>query len=160
MQTLFCDVDNTINNHFKRIKKWTDRNGKCNWKKAFLYNEIMKDKVLDGAKEAISHFACFYKIVFLTARNFPHAYNVTKDWLDKNNFIYDEIIVVKSSKEKLKYVIEPDCLFIDDLSRKHEINPPYTVWYNDVISELDRLNVNYEIFYNNWDYIVEKYLAC
>lgn len=142
MTTLFCDIDNTINNHFERIQRWT-KNGKCNWKKAFSYKEIMKDKVLPGSIEVIEKLSTKYKIVFLTARNFGHAYKVTKDWLDEKGFIYEKIIVVKNSKEKIKYIKkEKDCLLIDDLSRKHETNPPYTILYDDVIDKLNRLKIN------------------
>jgi len=152
---LFCDIDSTINNHWERIKKFTT-NGRCDWSKAFSREEIMKDKVLQGSKEALQELSSRYEIHFLTARPFDNAYEITKDWLDSNGFSYESIIVVNSSMEKLKYVIEPNCLFIDDFSKKHEIHPPYKILYWDVIKELNKNNVDYEIFKNNWQEILER----
>jgi len=42
---LYCDIDSTINKHWKRIQRFSV-NGKCNWDKAFSQVEIMKDEVL------------------------------------------------------------------------------------------------------------------
>jgi len=149
MKKLFCDIDSTINNHWERVQRFTD-NGVPDWNKIFSREEIMKDRVLDGAKEALKELSTEYEIHFLTARPFEDAYSITKDWLDKNNFEYKSIIVVNRSMDKLSYVTEPECLFIDDLSRKHETHPPYTILYWDVIKELNRNNVNYKIFNGDW----------
>ena len=155
MKKLFCDIDSTINNHWERIQLFTV-NGKCDWSKAFSEEEILKDKILPGSKSALKILSNYYEIHFLTARPFPNAYNITKKWLDLKEFEYKSIIVVNKSMDKLKYVTEPGCLFIDDLSRKHETNPPYKILYWDVIKELDKSNVDYELFKNNWDEIVKK----
>ena len=108
--------------------------------------------------EALTQLSSLYEIHFLTARPFKDAFNITKTWLDQNDFFYKSIIVVNQSMDKLKYVIEPNCLFIDDLSRKHETNPPYKILYWDVIKELNKNNVNYEIFKNNWEEILKRRL--
>jgi uncharacterized HAD superfamily protein len=157
MKKLFCDIDSTINNHWERIKRFTNE-GKCDWGKAFSKEEILKDKVLPGSLEALTQLSSLYEIHFLTARPFKDAFNITKTWLDQNDFFYKSIIVVNQSMDKLKYVIEPDCLFIDDLSRKHETNPPYKILYWDVIKELNKNNVDYEIFKNNWEEILKRRL--
>ena len=155
MKKLFCDIDSTINNHWERIQKFTDK-GVCDWNKAFSKEEILKDKILPGALEALVKLSSIYEIHFLTARPFQDAYSITKTWLDQNGFLYKSIIVVNKSMDKLKYVTEPGCLFIDDLSRKHETNPPYKILYWDVIKELNKNNVDYELFKNNWNEIVKK----
>ena len=41
--TLYCDIDSTINDHWKRIKRNTSE-GICNWSRAFSEEEVMKDK--------------------------------------------------------------------------------------------------------------------
>ena len=155
MKKLFCDIDSTINNHWERIQKHTV-NGKCNWNKAFSREEIMKDLPLRGSREALQKLSEKYEIHFLTARPFDDAYSITKDWLDREGFEYKSLIVVNKSMDKLPYVKEPGCLFIDDLSRKHETNPPYKILYWDVIRELNKNNVEYEIFKNNWDEILKR----
>ena len=156
MNKLFCDIDSTLNNHWERIQRCTI-NGKCDFSKAFSKEEIMKDKVLDGALESLDKLSLFYEIHFLTARPFDNAYEITKEWLDKNGFKYESIIVVKSPMDKIQHLIKSDCLFIDDLSRRHEIYPPYKILYWNVIRELNRNNIKYEIFKNNWLELEQKY---
>lgn len=153
--TLYCDIDSTINNHWVRIQRNT-HNGRCDWSKAFSEEEIMLDKPLDGALEALEKLSKAYKIVFLTARNFPNAENITKNWLEVNGFKYDDLIVVKRSVDKLEYVTEKDCLFIDDLSKKHEFNPPYVVLYEDTIQALEEYKVNYILFKGDWKEVLLK----
>tara|TARA_Y100000361_G_C11151330_1_gene341265 strand:- start:1140 stop:1613 length:474 start_codon:yes stop_codon:yes gene_type:complete len=149
MKKLFCDIDCTINNHWERIKKFT-KNGSCDFTKAFSRDELMKDKVLPYSKESLKNLSEKYEIHFLTSRPFENAYSITKDWLDSNGFDYTSLIVVKSPMDKLKYVTEDGCVFIDDLSRKHETNPPYKILYWNVIKELNKNNVNYKIFKGDW----------
>lgn len=155
LKKLYCDVDNTINHSWKRVRRWT-KDGVCDFSKAHTREEVMKDEVLPGAKEALEKLSERYEIIFLTARSYKDAYNITKDWLDEQGFNYSSIIVVKNPMEKLAYVRESDCLFIDDLSRGHEVNPPYKVLYWYVIRELNSYNVEYEIFNDNWEEIVER----
>ena len=112
------------------------------WRRQALKGD-MKDEVLPHSKESLIKFSQEYEIHFLTARPYNDAYNITKDWLDEKGFDYKSIIVVKQSMDKLKYVIEPECLFIDDLSRKHEIYDSYKILYWDVISELNKNNVKF-----------------
>ena len=47
-------------------------------------------------------------------------------------------------------------LFIDDLARKHESHPPYTILYHDVIRELDQKGVNYIRFKGDWQEVLEE----
>ena len=147
--TLFCDIDSTINDHWRRIKRNT-KDGKCDWEKAFSEEEVMLDKPLIGSHEALEKLSKLYNITFLTARNFPNAKKITETWLNENNFVYYNLIVVEKSIDKIKFVLEKDCLFIDDLSKKHEYEPPYKVLYNNTISALDKNNVDYILFKGSW----------
>lgn len=152
---LYCDIDSTVNKHWKRIQRNTV-DGKCDWSKAFSEAEVMKDEVLESSQEALRVLSSTYNIVFLTARPFTDAERITAAWLSKNNFVYSKLIIVKSSKEKIPYVTTPGCLFIDDLARKHETNPPYTVLHEDVIEELDSKKVNYIRFKGDWQEVLEQ----
>tara|TARA_R110000803_G_scaffold210801_1_gene283814 strand:- start:521 stop:1000 length:480 start_codon:yes stop_codon:yes gene_type:complete len=158
MYKLFCDIDSTVNDHWKRIQRFTV-NGTCDWHRAFSRDEILKDGVLPNAVESINKLSQKYEVHFLTARPFANAYEITESWLIQSGFTnYNSILIVDKSMDKLKYVTEPNCLFIDDLSRKHETNPPYTILYNDVITMLDHHNVDYELFKNNWNDIIKRRL--
>ncbi|SVD00905.1 uncharacterized protein METZ01_LOCUS353759, partial [marine metagenome] len=95
---LFCDIDSTINNHWKRIQKWTVPkfpNDNID-PKAFTREEVMKDEPLEDALESINELSRYYEIYFLTARDFPEAKSITTDWLNKNGFPYKGVIVVNS----------------------------------------------------------------
>ena len=71
MKILHCDIDSTINNHWVRIQKWSNKKNteKIHWK-AFIKKELMKDQPLDGSKEALDKLSEQYSINFLTARGF------------------------------------------------------------------------------------------
>ena len=155
---LFCDIDGTVNYHCKRIRKWTIPKWpgyKIN-PKAFTREEIMKEEPIEDSIESLKNLSHFYKIKFLSARNFPDAYNITADWLDVNCFTYDELLIVKKPLDKIEILKKhKDCLFIDDLQRGHQYEQ--TEFYNDVIFLLKKHNIRFKIFCNNWKHIVLKY---
>ena len=66
---LICDIDSTINNHWKRIEKWSKDNphNEISWR-AFTMEELMKDDPLPNSKEVLSELSKKYSIHFLTAR--------------------------------------------------------------------------------------------
>lgn len=151
---LYCDVDNTINLHWKRIRRFTV-NGVCDYSKANSYEEVLKDEVLDGSVEAITELSKKYQIHFLTARNYHRAFEVTKEWLDKHKFPYSSIIVVSGPEQKLAH-LNDETVFIDDLSRSHEKNLPYHVLYTEVIKKVKDTGTVFELFHNNWNDIVNR----
>jgi hypothetical protein len=155
-QSLFCDIDSTINNHRERIK----RNTIGGWPgteihpKAFTRKEVMKDKPLRDAVSSLKKLSKVYSINFITSRSWDPDASTTKDWLDLHGFEYNSITIVNSHYEKLKILEKekPD-LYIDDFTI-HQERKNLTL-LEDLISVLP---VPYEIFNNNWDEIVEKYL--
>lgn len=89
-----------------------------------------------------------------------YAYPITQEWLNKNGFIYDSLIVVDSMDDKVKILNNIQCdLFIDDMSWGQKDNGSYVNLYDNAIIKLDEININYEIFNeeNNWIKIVKKY---
>lgn len=158
---LYCDIDSTINNHWVRIKRWALPSfpGSSIDSRAFSREEIMKDDVLPGALNAIKQFSKEWDIHFLTARNFPDAYNITEQWLIQKGFPYNTINVVKKSKDKPPFLVQKQVdLFIDDLSAGQEFGPSYINLYTSTIQELQNKNIKFEIFKNNWDEILERYI--
>ena len=158
---LYCDIDSTINNHWVRIKKWALPSfpGSSIDPRAFSREEIMKDEVLPRALKAIEQFSKEWDIHFLTARNFPDAYNITEQWLTQKGFPFKTINVVKKSKDKPPFLLQRQVdLFIDDLSAGQEFGPSYVNLYISTIQDLQSKNIKFEIFKNNWDEILEKYI--
>ena len=153
--TLYCDLDSTLNDHYRRISRFTIE-GSCDFTAANQMDEVMKDLPLPFAKDSIDTLKEDYNICILIARAYPDAYKITKSWLDKFNFYYDNIIVVERSIDKIKYLNDEDSLFIDDLSRKHESNPPYKILYENTIKELEKRKINYILFKGDWKKVMHK----
>ena len=152
---LYCDIDSTINDHWKRIQRNTV-DGICDWNKAFSKEEVMKDKPLPGVHKALEKLSKLYSIVFLTARSFPDAKNITKAWLSENNFVYYKLIVVNKSIDKIQYLQNKNCILIDDLSKKHERNAPYTILYEDTIEKLKENKIKYILFKGDWNEVLNE----
>ena len=161
MKILFCDIDSTINNHWVRIQKWAQPSfpGTSIHQKAFTREEIMKDLPIENAVESIEKFSKEYDIHFLSARNFPQAWDITKQWLDKWGFTYKSINIVRSSIDKVQFVKQNPCdLFIDDFSKGQEYGNSYEVLYTDTINLLNDMGVNLEVFKGDWNEVVKKYI--
>jgi|TARA_B100000424_G_scaffold226530_1_gene186985 uncharacterized HAD superfamily protein len=161
MKILFCDIDSTINNHWVRIQKWAQPSfpGTSIHQNAFTREEIMKDLPIENAVESIEKFSKEYEIHFLSARNFPEAWDITKQWLDKWGFTYKSINIVRSSIDKVQFVKQNPCdLFIDDFSKGQEYGNSYEVLYTDTINQLNSMGINLEVFKNNWLELTEKYI--
>ena len=161
MKILFCDIDSTINNHWVRIQKWAQPSfpGTSIHQNAFTREEIMKDLPIENAVESIEKFSKEYEIHFLSARNFPEAWDITKQWLDKWGFTYKSINIVRSSIDKVQFIKQYPCdLFIDDFSKGQEYGNSYEVLYTDTINQLNSMGINLEVFKNNWLELTEKYI--
>ena len=162
MKILFCDIDSTINNHWVRIQKWAQPSfpGTSIHQNAFTREEIMKDLPIENAVESIKKFSKEYEIHFLSARNFPQAWDITKQWLDKWGFTYKSINIVRSSIDKVQFVKQYPCdLFIDDFSKGQEYGNSYEVLYIDTINQLNDMGINLEVFKGDWNEVVKKYLG-
>ena len=119
----------------------------------------MKELPIENAVESIEKFSKEYEIHFLSARNFPEAWDITKQWLDKWGFTYKSINIVRSSIDKVQFVKQNPCdLFIDDFSKGQEYGNSYEVLYTDTINQLNSMGINLEVFKNNWLELTEKYI--
>ena len=157
---LFCDIDGTINYHYKRIRKWTLPHwpGDKIDPNAFTREEIQKDEVIPDSVYALKELSNHFDIHFLSARDFPDAYDISKEWLDKNGFTYDSINIVSKPIEKIKFLKKNKSdIFIDDLQRGHHTDK--LEYYHDVIEKLIENGIQFEIFSNNWSAITAKYIC-
>ena len=163
MKNLYCDIDSTINNHWVRIQKWALPRfpGNSIHPNAFTREEIMKDEPLSGAKDILNILSSKYNIHFLSARNFPDAYGITKDWLDKYKFKYTSINIVKSANDKLGFLKNKDCdILIDDLSYGQEHGESYVNLYNNVITKLKNTGINLLLFKGDWSRFIDSKGVC
>lgn len=152
---IFCDLDCTLNNSFERIKRNT-LDKACNWKKAYSYNELMKDKPSNEGREFLNYVIKKHPVYILTARPFQHAKEITLEWLSINKFDFTELIVVRKPKDKISFLSSNDFL-IDDFSRDHEIYEPYVSLDWHLIRELNKKNKKYFIFDGCWESVKKVY---
>lgn len=152
---IYCDIDYTINDHVPRVRKWTNSNGSIDPRYGD-YDEIMLDLANEQAREILNDAKEKYRIVFITARGkFNNAYLSTRDWLIKNNFHYDQIIIVDNFEQKLD-ILKSDHkthLFIDDLTRGHHTDNIEVK--KDNVKKLIYFNIPFIRYDNNWSEIKE-----
>ena len=154
---LYCDLDSTLNNHWKRIKN-NSKNGII-LPSAFSREEIMKDDATLYASMAIRKFHQHgWKIVILTARDFKDAHDITTEWLARKQIYYDDVVCVSSGGDKINYWMKNKSdLFIDDFMGGQEHRHPkfnhklYSYWLD--------VGAIVEVFRNNWKEIVERVLS-
>ena len=157
---LFCDIDGTVTDHSQRIRRWTLPSwpGNAIHPNAFSEEEVMGDKPAFASQEALAKLSEEYDIHWITTRP-AHLETVTLLWLQKHNYPVVSLTLVGNLKDKPAILKrEGAALYVDDLMTDHE--KAKTKLRADVVKELKKLKVKYEIFdpvSNNWSDIVKKY---
>ncbi len=148
------DIDNTVANHFNRIKDFYDPISKSvPYEKAFSPDVVSSFEIIPGAVDGIQKISKQFQIYWLTARK-HHLIDVTKEWLITNNFIIDKLIFVKYFNDKIPHLIKiKPKLFIDDLMYDWLSLKPKQATL--MVSQLLDNNIPYCAFRNNWDEILE-----
>ncbi|CAL1136857.1 unnamed protein product [Cladocopium goreaui] len=115
---LFVDIDNVVALSMERVRRCKGN------KKAYTAAEVMQDKPVPGAAEALRRLREHYFIRFLTARgSYEDPFNVTQTWLDLKGFEYDELIVVDGPESKVAH-LSADSILVDDFTLGHEKEEP------------------------------------
>lgn len=154
---LVCDIDNTVSAQFHRYCRFYSPVEGRVMPQAFDEREIACDEPLSGAVGALNRLAEKFRIVWLSARP-SHQYRMTNEWLVRNGFPLDELILVEKRNDKIPVLIDiRPYVYIDDMKYNYEnIDPRPTT---DFMKCLDENGINYEIFRNNWVEIADKYLG-
>ena len=86
--------------------------------------EVLKDKVIKGASEAVKYISKNHQIYWLSARK-HYLRKATLSWLLTNKFMVDKLVLVEKFSDKIPFLIEwKPKLFIDDLEYDHfSMNP-------------------------------------
>jgi len=150
---LWCDIDSTVNDHWRRIKRNTD--GTRIYSSAWSYDEIMKDEPLHHAVKANNLLFEKYNLSFVTARGFDGALRVTQDWLNIHKFKYNNIVIVKNMKEKVEFILDTTChILIDDMTTGQERCRNNLTFHIEHIARLARKGIR--VVWNiNWDKILK-----
>jgi uncharacterized HAD superfamily protein len=151
-----CDIDNTVSDQFQRYKDFFNSETQTILPQAFEKNEIIKDRPIYGAVEAITSLSKKYRIFWVSARPLEH-YDITYQWLTKHKFYIDDLLLVEKHNNKIKVLFQmKPHVYIDDLKYGWEILQPKLK--TNFIKRLHDVSVNFEIFDNNWEQILGKYL--
>lgn len=160
MKIFACDIDNTISDQHLRFLYYSFFNPKESiyesaTKEAFSDKAILSDLPIKGAQEAIKELAKYYEIVYVSARK-PEQENITREWLKKYKFPINRLYLVSQNNFKLYTLrqLKP-VVFVDDMKYNWENFEPK--FCTDFMSMLEDEGINYEIFDNNWSYILQKY---
>jgi hypothetical protein len=154
-KTIYCDIDNTVCNNIKRLRKYKEEEH-INFNK-MTSNDMQTDTVIDESVKYNNLLFELYDIKFITARNrIPNAYNETIKWLDNNNFKYSELILVNKLVDKFYYLQNKEFVtIIDDFTINHEYDKPELA--SETISMFKKNKVNFDLFKNNWKELYNKY---
>ena len=152
---LCCDIDNTVADQYSYYIRMYNFEKQLLDPKAYQNEHLIKYDVIENAVDALNKLSKVFEIHWLTARN-PENKKTTITWLKNNKFPLDGIYLVGQNDNKLKILksLRPQ-LFIDDLRYNYEnLNPLPCTRFEKSLKEL---NINYEIFNNNWEKIETKY---
>ncbi|CAK9083899.1 Coenzyme gamma-F420-2:alpha-L-glutamate ligase [Durusdinium trenchii] len=117
---LFVDIDNVVSLSMERVRRWQGS------KKAYTAAEVIQDKPVPGAADALRRLRTDYFIRFLTARgSYEDPFNVTQTWLDLNGFEYDELLVVDGPEAKVAH-LSTQSILVDDFTLGHEKEDAFT----------------------------------
>ena len=93
---LFCDIDNTVANHYPYYLRCIEKKQNIN---------LLKIKPIKNSRSALNSLNKFYNIYFITCRKISDKKD-TLIWLKKNKFIFKNVYFVKTDKSKLDLIIK------------------------------------------------------
>ncbi len=144
---LFCDIDNTIANHYPYYLKCLNKNHKIN---------LLKLKPIKNSKLALRSFYNYYDIYFITCRKKKDK-KPTITWLKKNKYIFKNVFFVKSDQSKFNLIIKKSgFIYIDELKYNYENQKPKIK--TQLIKKIRQSNLLFFRFNNNWLDIKKKIL--
>ncbi len=149
-----CDIDNTVSNQKIRFLRNYDMKHKKLLPSAFNKDEILKDEPIKDAVECINQLSSHFIIVWVSARKMAWL-DITRAWLKKNDFPYNEIHHVEQNDNKIPVLVKLNPLiFIDDMMYNWENLKPKEC--TEFKAKLKKKNISFEIFNNNWKEILKK----
>lgn len=152
MKQIWCDIDSTINNHWRRIR----RNTVPQWpngiidKKAFTEAEVMRDVPLQNALVITTYLQQEgFELSFLSARGWANARRITTGWLKKWGFEYKNLYLVAQAEAKIPLLEmhRPD-IYIDDFTSGQEKSIP-TFQY-ELAKQIETFGTHVIVFRNDW----------
>jgi uncharacterized HAD superfamily protein len=148
---VLCDIDGTINDFWVRYQN-NILSGKY-----FTEESVMSDSPLPFSVE-VNHFLHeHFELYFLTARGWDANLTITRKWLDKHAFKYQNVFAVSCLKDKFEWVKYKRCdILIDDFRTGQERGLEKTTFHQEIVSEIESLGVVTIVCDQNWLEIKER----
>lgn len=159
MRKIIFDIDSTITDHWKRIR----RNTLPQWpggvidSKAFTREEVLKDELTplcSNFMEAL--LGRGFNISYLTARGWPLAGPITVEQLISLGMPNpDNIYIVKNIQEKIEVLreLKPN-YYVDDFMTGQENS--VGTFHKEVAKAIESLGIHVLVFRNDWRDILEQ----
>ncbi len=142
---IFCDIDNTIADHYSHYIDCLKKNKKIN---------LLDLKPIKNSQTFFKFFSKNYDIYFITRRKKEEKKN-TISWLKKNNFIFKKVIFIKNDISKLNFIISNNgFIYIDDLKYNYENKKPKIK--TKLIRKIKLKKITFFRFNSNWVELKKK----
>ncbi|CAL1170546.1 unnamed protein product [Cladocopium goreaui] len=115
---LFVDIDNTISDAWKRIRRATIPQwpGHSFDAKAHSPEELAKDSPLPGAQGALASLTRDWEVTYLSARGAAGAFQAASKWLKEHHFpSYGQLVLVRTSSHGHVYKCNPIPLIFSNI---------------------------------------------
>ena len=103
---MLLDIDNTVANQESRINRFFNKKeNTLDIDSINSASEVLKDKVIKGASEAVKYISKNHQIYWLSARK-HYLRKATLSWLLTNKFMVDKLVLVEKFSDKIPFLIE------------------------------------------------------
>lgn len=159
MKNIICDIDSTMSDHWKRVRrntvpKWP---GSVISGKAWSREEVLQDKLLPNCHKILWGLQTSgFNIRYLTARGWTHARRITIDQLTSWEVPNPHDIMITSNMVSKIEILSPNICdyYIDDFMTGQENN--IGTFRKNVAEAIQGKGVKVIVFRNDWLDVLEQ----
>lgn len=160
MKKFWTDIDSTLTDHWKRIRKWTRPQwpGDTVDSRCWTREEVQQDRLLPMAGAVLR---CVrdkgYEIGYLTARGYGDARNITLEQL-KQLGVPDcwNVKIVSTMADKVEFLRQnPVDFYVDDFTTGQEHSIP--TFRRETAEAIQALGIKVIVFRNDWEDVWEQF---
>jgi len=159
MKYVICDIDSTMSDHWKRIRRNTVPewpNGVIN-DRAWSREEVLQDKLLPHCHDILWGLETSgFHVRYLTARGWTHARRITIDQLTEWGVPNPSDVMFTSNLASKIEVITPEICnyYIDDFMTGQENN--IGTFRKNVAEAIQNMGIKVIVFRNDWLDVLEQ----
>jgi len=160
MKRFWTDIDSTLTDHWKRVRKWTRPQwpGNAVDSRCWTQMEVLSDRILRMAKPVLECVeARGYEIGYITARGYRDARGITSEQLRQlkvpNGSNFHIVSTMAAKGEFLRQ--NPVDFYVDDFTTGQEHVIP-TV-RRETAEAIQALGIKVIVFRNDWEDVWEQF---